>query len=106
VANFRKIPQGADNSKNATSVGIFRRQYQLNQTRSNVMSNEKRLYRSRDDRMIGGVCAGLGKYLNLDPTVVRLIFVLGAFFGMGSLVVVYLILLLVIPEEPMDTPTE
>ena len=70
------------------------------------MSNEKRLYRSRDDRMIGGVCAGLGKYLNLDPTVVRLIFVLGAFFGLGSLVVVYLILLLVIPEEPMDSPTE
>ncbi len=69
------------------------------------MSNEKRLYRSRDDRMIGGVCAGLGKYLNLDPTVVRLIFVLGAFFGMGSLAVVYLVLLLVIPEEPMDTPT-
>jgi len=70
------------------------------------MQNEKRLYRSRDDRMIGGVCAGLGKYLNFDPTVVRLIFVLGAFFGLGSLVVVYLILLLVIPEEPMDTPTE
>ena len=69
------------------------------------MLNEKRLYRSRDDRMIGGVCAGLGKYLNIDPTVVRLIFVLGAFFGLGSLVVVYLILLLVIPEEPMDTPS-
>jgi len=69
------------------------------------MSNEKRLYRSRDDRMVGGVCAGLGKYLNIDPTVVRLIFVLGAFFGLGSLVVVYLILLLVIPEEPMDTPS-
>jgi len=69
------------------------------------MLNEKRLYRSRDDRMVGGVCAGLGKYLNIDPTVVRLIFVLGAFFGLGSLVVVYLILLLVIPEEPMDTPS-
>jgi len=68
------------------------------------MSNEKRLYRSRDDRIIGGVCAGLGKYLNIDPTVVRLLFVLGAFFGMGSLVVIYLVLLLVIPEEPMDTP--
>jgi len=68
------------------------------------MSNEKRLYRSRDDRLIGGVCAGLGKYLNIDPTVVRLLFVLGAFFGMGSLVVIYLVLLLVIPEEPMDTP--
>ena len=68
------------------------------------MSDEKRLYRSRDNRMIGGVCAGLGKYFNIDHTVVRLIFVLGTFFGLGSLLVVYLILLLVIPEEPMDTP--
>lgn len=68
------------------------------------MSDEKRLYRSRDNRMIGGVCSGLGKYFNIDATIVRLIFVLGTFFGMGSLLVVYLILLLVIPEEPMDIP--
>ncbi len=68
------------------------------------MSDEKRLYRSRDNRMFGGVCAGLGKYFNIDPTLVRLIFVLGAFFGMGSLVVVYLVLLLVVPEEPIDAP--
>ncbi len=70
------------------------------------MSDEKRLYRSRDNRMVAGVCAGLGKYFNIDPTVVRLIFVLGAFFGLGSLVVVYLILLLVVPEEPLDAPMD
>ena len=70
------------------------------------MSNEKRLYRSRDNRMIGGVCAGLGEYIGLDPTVVRLIFVVGAILGVGSLVLVYLVLLLVIPEEPQDTPTQ
>ena len=68
------------------------------------MSTEKRLYRSRDDRMIGGVCAGLGEYLGVDPTVVRLLFVLGAFFGMGSVLLVYLVLLLIIPEEPIETP--
>jgi phage shock protein PspC (stress-responsive transcriptional regulator) len=68
------------------------------------MSDEKRLYRSRENRMFGGVCAGLGKYFSIDPTVVRLIFVLGTFFGLGSLLVVYLILLIVIPEEPIDTP--
>ncbi len=69
------------------------------------MSNEKRLYRSRDNRMVGGVCAGLGEYIGIDPTVVRVIFVLGSFFGMGSLALVYLILLLVVPEEPLDTPS-
>jgi len=69
------------------------------------MSSEKRLYRSRDNRMIGGVCGGLGEYLGIDPTVVRLIFVVGSFLGMGSLVLVYLVLLLVVPEAPSETPS-
>ena len=68
------------------------------------MSNERRLYRSQDNRMVGGVCAGLGEYIGIDPTVIRLLFVLGTIFGLGSLIVVYLVLLLVIPEEPQVTP--
>ena len=54
----------------------------------------KRLYRSRKERMISGVCGGLGVFLGLDPTVIRLIFVLLAIFGFGSAIIVYLILLL------------
>jgi phage shock protein PspC (stress-responsive transcriptional regulator) len=69
------------------------------------MLNDKRLYRSRENRMVGGVCAGLGNYLGIDPTVVRLIFVLGTIFGLGSLVIVYLIMLVIIPEEPMEAPS-
>jgi phage shock protein PspC (stress-responsive transcriptional regulator) len=62
----------------------------------------KQLFRSRTNRMIGGVCAGLADYFNLDPTLVRLAFVFGGLFlGIpGSLVAVYIILMLVIPEEP------
>jgi len=60
----------------------------------------KRLYRSRSDRMIGGVCGGLGKFLGLDATVVRLLFVLLQFLFPGTLVG-YLVLLLIVPEEPM-----
>ncbi len=63
----------------------------------------KRLYRSRDDRLIGGVCGGLGKYLTLDATVVRLIFVLLAMAG-GPGLLAYLILLIVVPEEPLAPP--
>ena len=66
------------------------------------MTTEKRLYRSVKDRLVGGVCAGLGNYLGIDPTVVRLVFVLGTFFGLGSLVIIYLIMLLLIPEEPLE----
>ena len=66
------------------------------------MSTEtQKLYRSRDDRMIGGVCGGLGEFFGIDPTWMRLLFVLLTIFG-GSGVLVYLVMLLIVPEEPLD----
>lgn len=62
------------------------------------METTDRLYRSTTDKVIGGVCGGLGTYLNLDPVVVRILFVLLAVFG-GSGVLVYIILWIVIPEQ-------
>lgn len=69
------------------------------------MSTEThRLYRSRSERMIGGVAGGLGEYLGVDPTIIRLLFVLSLFLFPGpGAVIVYLILLLVVPEEPVAT---
>jgi phage shock protein PspC (stress-responsive transcriptional regulator) len=60
--------------------------------------NEKRLMRSRDDRMIAGVAAGLADYLGMDSTLVRLIFVLLALAG-GPGLLIYIILWIVMPEE-------
>ena len=68
-------------------------------------SEVKRLYRSRDDRMISGVAAGLGKYLGIDPTLVRLVFLFGAVFGVGSFLVIYIVMLIVVPEEPLASET-
>ena len=64
------------------------------------MSNEnsRRLYRSRDDRMIAGVCAGLAEYMDIDPTIVRLLFALGLFAG-GATFWAYLVMMLVVPEQ-------
>lgn len=64
------------------------------------MNNQpvKKLYRSRSNRVIGGVCAGLAAYLNFDPTVLRLITVLLTFVA-GMSLWVYLIAWLIIPEE-------
>jgi phage shock protein C len=63
----------------------------------------KQLYRSREGRMIGGVCAGLGEYFGIDPTLVRLGFVLGALLGgVGPLVLTYIIMLIVVPEESLS----
>jgi phage shock protein PspC (stress-responsive transcriptional regulator) len=60
----------------------------------------KTLYRSRSNRMIAGVCGGLGQFFGVDPTLIRLIFVLGTIFGLGSLIIVYIVLYFVVPEEP------
>ena len=59
-----------------------------------------RLYRSRSDRMIGGVAGGLGHYFNVDPVWIRLAFVVLAMGGAGILA--YLILWIVIPERPLS----
>lgn len=64
----------------------------------------KKLYRKRNDRMLAGVCAGLGDYLNIDPTIVRIIFIVLVFAGLGG-VLVYLILWLITPEEPLADET-
>jgi phage shock protein C len=58
----------------------------------------KKLYRSVTDRKIGGVCGGLAEYFNIDPTVVRLLFVLGLLL-VGGTFWVYLIMWIVIPEQ-------
>ena len=66
------------------------------------MSTEvKRLYRSRSERMVGGVCSGLGYFFGIDPTLARLLFIFGTLMGAQG-VLVYLILLIVVPEEPLD----
>jgi len=62
------------------------------------MSEGKKLYRSRSDRLIGGVCAGMGRYFAVDPVLVRLSFVVLALVnGLG--VLVYLILWAMMPDE-------
>ncbi len=62
--------------------------------------NTQRFYRSRKDRMIGGVCGGLANFFNIDPTIVRLIFVVLLLTGSAGFWI-YLILLIVVPEEPL-----
>ncbi|MCK9203527.1 MAG: PspC domain-containing protein [Bacteroidales bacterium] len=59
----------------------------------------KRLYRSKTDRMIGGVCGGLGKYFNLDPVLMRLFWVILFFCG-GVGFLAYIIAWIIMPEEP------
>ncbi len=66
------------------------------------MNTQKRLYRSTQDRMFAGVCGGIAEYLEVDPTLVRLVFVALTLMG-GPGLVMYIILMLVVPEQPRQT---
>ena len=63
------------------------------------MTTEKKLYKSNKNKMIGGVCGGIGEYFNLDPTLVRLGAVALCIFGGGGLIA-YIVALIIIPEAP------
>ncbi len=62
-------------------------------------ANPKRLVRSRDDRWIAGVCGGVARYAGIDANLVRLLVVLGTILGFGSLILVYVVAWIVMPEE-------
>jgi len=61
---------------------------------------DKRFYRSNQHRILGGVCGGLGDYFDIDPVIMRIIFFILAFAGGGG-VLIYIILWILVPEEPV-----
>ena len=65
--------------------------------------NPRRLYRCRQDRQLAGVAAGIAEYLEIDPTVVRILWILSAFVG-GFTILLYIILAFVMPLEPLMMP--
>ena len=62
----------------------------------------KKLYRSVSNRMIAGVCGGVAEYVNVDPTVVRVIWAITSLFAFVG-VVAYIACALIIPEKPDNT---
>jgi phage shock protein C len=67
------------------------------------MNAQKKLYRSRKNRVIAGVCAGLADYFNIDAWIVRLIF-LAFLFADGIAAVAYIVLMIIVSEEPGENP--
>jgi len=70
----------------------------------NTQPQPKRLYRSRD-RVIAGVCSGIGRYFNVDPIVVRIVALVGLLLG-GASLVAYVAALILVPNEPAEGETE
>jgi phage shock protein C len=77
----------------------------MDNKRSTVMNTTyKQLRRTSGNRMIAGVCGGLGEYANIDPTLIRLVAVLLLILSGPGIVLAYLIMALIIPEAPATQP--
>ena len=61
------------------------------------MEEPRKLYRSRSQRMLGGVCGGLAEYFNVDATLIRVLFLVLAVFG-GTGLVIYVVMWLIVPD--------
>jgi phage shock protein C len=61
------------------------------------MEEPRKLYRSRDQRMLAGVCGGLAEYFNVDATLIRVLFLVLAVFG-GTGLVIYVVMWLIVPD--------
>jgi phage shock protein PspC (stress-responsive transcriptional regulator) len=59
----------------------------------------KRLYRSKTQRMLGGVCGGISEHLEIDPTIIRLIWVVLTLVSVGIGIIAYIIAWIIVPEE-------
>ena len=62
---------------------------------------QKKLYRSKSNRMLLGICGGMAEYFNIDPTVVRVIWAIASLFGFSG-IFAYIICAFIIPEKPDD----
>ena len=63
-------------------------------------SGAKKLYRSRNDRVVLGVCGGIGEYLDIDPAIIRILFILVFLFSSGLPLLAYILFALFVPEQP------
>ena len=59
----------------------------------------KKLYKSKTNRVLCGVCGGIGEYFNIDPTIVRLIMIL-LICGFGTGIIAYIVAAIIMPEQP------
>jgi phage shock protein C len=66
------------------------------------MAQTRKLYRSRTDRKLAGVCGGLAQYFNLDATLIRVLFIVLAVLG-GAGLVIYLAMWIIVPNEPQGS---
>jgi phage shock protein PspC (stress-responsive transcriptional regulator) len=73
------------------------------QSASSEPTESRRLFRSENDKILGGVCGGLANYLRIDPAIVRILFALISFGGFGAGVLIYIIMWIAVPSRNLAT---
>lgn len=68
------------------------------------MPQPARLYKSRIERKLFGVCGGIATYANVDPTIIRILFVVAAFASFGFMILLYIVMAIIVPNEPLVQP--
>ena len=63
------------------------------------MNNPKKLYRSKSNKVIAGVCGGIGGYFNIDPVILRLLVILATIISGGIIILTYILAIIIIPKE-------
>jgi phage shock protein C len=64
--------------------------------------SDKKLYRSRSQKMLGGVCGGLSEYFDIDVSIIRVLWILGTLLSIGLGILVYIVMLIIFPEKPEE----
>jgi len=95
----RRKKDDSPGSSPGTGVGGSSEQPKAEQGSSTSPGSQRRLTRSITDRKLFGVCGGLGDYFAIDPTIIRVLFILFTIMSFGFGIVLYIIMLLIMPEE-------
>jgi phage shock protein C len=93
-----------DRSRPSRAAWVGQRHLQIASRRAGVMEEPRKLYRSRTERMVAGVCGGLAEYFSVDTTVIRVLFLVLTLFG-GSGLVVYVVMWILVPDASKAPPT-
>lgn len=102
VEDFEAADGESETSASSQTTASSTNQNNNNGRRKNFSG---RLYRDADDKFIGGVCSGVAAYINVDPTIVRLVFAIITFGGFGFGFLLYILLWILLPSRSLPAPS-
>jgi phage shock protein PspC (stress-responsive transcriptional regulator) len=98
-------PEDFDAVETETTPASFSEPFTQTEEEYAYTKKKRRLYRDNGDKIIGGVCAGIANYLNVDPAIIRLLFAIITFGGFGFGILIYILLWIILPAGDLEEYT-